>query len=383
MASVSRYETASGMRWEARYRTPERGSTRKRGFRTKRDAEAFLVSVEHSKSVGSYVPPAAGRITVAEVGKTWDAGLGGSAKTQESARSSYRVHVAPRWGGVAVSAVKAPAVRTWVADLAAGGLGAASIERALGVLRQILTVAVESGNLAANPALSIKPPRRTHKARGYLTHRQLDTLATAAGSSRPLVLFLGYSGLRFGEAAALRVQDVDTTRRRVRVERAVVETGGGMVFGAPKTHQRRSVPYPAFLDAELGPLLKGKGLDDLVFHGEGGSVIRLNNWRRRVFEPAVAACVAASVSFPRVTPHDLRHTCASLSIQAGANVKAIQTALGHSSAAMTLDTYADLFPDDLEAVAAALDARRAADLGTASVVCVQSVSTDSGKAVPA
>ena len=63
-----------------------------------------------------------------------------------------------------------------------------------------------------------------------------------------------------------------------------------------------------------------------------------------------------------VTPHDLRHTAASLAISAGANVKAVQTMLGHASAVLTLDTYADLFPDDLEHVSTALDEARAASL---------------------
>ena len=59
---------------------------------------------------------------------------------------------------------------------------------------------------------------------------------------------------------------------------------------------------------------------------------------------------------PDITPHDLRHTAASLAISAGANVKAVQTMLGHKSAAMTLDTYSgDLFLDDLDAVAARPD----------------------------
>lgn len=60
-------------------------------------------------------------------------------------------------------------------------------------------------------------------------------------------------------------------------------------------------------------------------------------------------------TFPTISPHDLRHTAASLAISAGANVKAVQTMLGHKSAAMTLDTYADLFPDDLDNVASALN----------------------------
>ena len=63
----------------------------------------------------------------------------------------------------------------------------------------------------------------------------------------------------------------------------------------------------------------------------------------------------ADPTFPRVTVHDLRHTAASLAVSAGANVKAVQRMLGHASAAMTLDVYADLFDDDLDAVATALN----------------------------
>jgi hypothetical protein len=72
--------------------------------------------------------------------------------------------------------------------------------------------------------------------------------------------------------------------------------------------------------------------------------------------------LATASEFPRITPHDLRHTSASLAISGGANPKAVQTMLGHQSAALTLDTYADLFPDDLELVSAALDQARQAAL---------------------
>jgi integrase len=72
--------------------------------------------------------------------------------------------------------------------------------------------------------------------------------------------------------------------------------------------------------------------------------------------PAVAVCQKADESFPTITPHDLRHTAASLAISAGANVKAVRRMLGHAKASMTLDTYADLFDTDLDAVAVELDA---------------------------
>ena len=77
----------------------------------------------------------------------------------------------------------------------------------------------------------------------------------------------------------------------------------------------------------------------------------LSGW----FVFALKRCQAIDPSFPTITPHDLRHTAASLAISAGANVKAVQRMLGHASAAMTLDIYADLFEDDLDDVSDRLD----------------------------
>ncbi|MGO3148405.1 MAG: tyrosine-type recombinase/integrase, partial [Leucobacter sp.] len=62
-----------------------------------------------------------------------------------------------------------------------------------------------------------------------------------------------------------------------------------------------------------------------------------------------------AIGLKGLTPHELRHTAASLAVSAGANVKAVQRMLGHASAAVTLDVYADLFDDDLDGVATALD----------------------------
>lgn len=102
----------------------------------------------------------------------------------------------------------------------------------------------------------------------------------------------------------------------------------------------------------------GKSREDLVFNAPDGGVLRVSTFRPRTFAPAVRRLVATVPDFPRVTPHDLRHTAASLAISGGANPKAVQTMLGHQSAVLTMDTYADLFPDDLELVSAALDKAR-------------------------
>jgi integrase len=87
-----------------------------------------------------------------------------------------------------------------------------------------------------------------------------------------------------------------------------------------------------------------------VFTAPNGGTPRNTNFRSRVLLPA-----AALVGLAGVTPHDLRHTAASLAVAAGANVKAVQRMLGHASASMTFDVYAGLSGDDLDAVATRLD----------------------------
>jgi integrase len=136
---------------------------------------------------------------------------------------------------------------------------------------------------------------------------------------------------------------------------------GRALFGTPKSHQRRSVPLPRFLVTPMAARLVGRNRDELVFTSPGGAVLRNNNFRRRVFDRA-----AESVGLTGLTPHDLRHTAASLAVAEGANVKAVQRVLGHASAAMTLDVYADLFEDDLDDVADRLD-RAAAHAGADSM----------------
>ncbi|MFC3243205.1 tyrosine-type recombinase/integrase [Gordonia humi] len=245
----------------------------------------------------------------------------------------------------------------------------ATIENALGVLRMVCQVGVEDRRIPRNPCDGVKAPRREHQARAYLTHQQVHELAEAMPRDGLAVLFLAYTGLRYGEMAALQVQDVDMLRRRVNVRRSVTEVKGKLTWSTPKGHERRSVPFPKLLSTGLASLMEDKGREDLVFQAPNGGVLRIATFRTRVFNPTIerlrgidADHPEPTTDWPRPTLHDLRHTAASLAISAGANVKAVQTMLGHKSAALTLDTYADLFPDDLEAVANALDKAAAAAL---------------------
>ena len=154
---------------------------------------------------------------------------------------------------------------------------------------------------------------------------------------------------------ALRARNVDLDRGRVTVVESVTRVGKELVPGPPKSHAHRSVPLAPFLVDELRPLLEGMGEEDLVFAGADGSF--LTSWAfRSKFDTARP--------FPALTPHDLRHTAASLAIQAGANVKAVQRMLGHATATLTLDRYGHLFDDDLDRLADALAETRADALRT-------------------
>jgi integrase len=97
---------------------------------------------------------------------------------------------------------------------------------------------------------------------------------------------------------------------------------------------------------------EGTDLDAVLFVGQDGGVLRAGNFRTRFFNSAVLRAMATDPAFPKISIHDLRHSAASLSVSAGANVKAVQRMLGRASAAMTLDVYADLFDIALSRAAA-------------------------------
>ena len=356
MGSIEPYQTASGRRYRVRYRRPDNTQTDKRGFRTKRDAEGFLATVEVSKLRGEWIDPSRSRILLRDVAEAWYAGkVRVKPTTLSGYRNSLDKHVLPAWGRTRIADIEHSNVQAWVAELA-GRLSPSSTRQVYLVLSGVLAFAVRDGRLARNVASAIELPRLVTSTRTYLNHAQVHELAAEMGKWQTLVRLLAYTGLRWGEATALRPMDVDLSDRLVHVRRAVSDVRGTLVWGTPKTHEQRTVPFPSFLDDALADRVHNGARTGLLFQSMSAGPIRGGNFRRRVFAPAVARLTVASAgAFPLVTPHDLRHTAASLAISAGANVKILQRMLGHVSAAMTLDVYADLFPEDLTSVSVALD----------------------------
>ncbi len=357
-----------GIRYRAWYRNAA-GKEIAKHFTRKREAQFWLDSITTSVHTGTYIPPGLGAITVGMWARTWaDAQAFNKASTRSRTEGILSTHVLPRWTDVSLVDVTHSDVQTWIANLIERGLQPATVRKVQGVLSRCLSVAVKDGRLVRNPCLGVSLPRVTRQKRRYLTHEQVANLAASAGTPRDagraphveraaqeqyqlVVLVLAYCGLRWGELAALRVASIDFLRRRIEIAESVVEVDGRLVWGTPKTHERRSVPLPRFLADQLAVHVSGKQRDDLLFAGlRGGGVLR-----NRVFRRAALDRAAASIGMEGLVPQELRNTAASLAVSAGANVKAVQRMLGHASAAMTLDTYADLFDDDLDAVGDGLD----------------------------
>lgn len=336
--------------WRARYRDANHRE-RARHFERKRDAERWLASQEVSIARGEWIDPALTKITVGEWLPRWHAL---QVQLKPTTRVRYEIvirrQIRPRWERVPLARITHSEVSAWVQDLAAEGLSAASVRYAHRVLSRALAAAVRDGRLVRNVAEGVPLPRVVGRPKRFLTHDEVRRLADACGPYGTLIRVLAYGGLRWGEVAALRVKRVNLLRRRIEVIEALTEVHGEVVFGTTKTHQRRSVPIPRFLAEELAAQIMGKRPEDLVFTSPGGGVLRNTNFRPRIFDPA-----AERAGLVGLTPHELRHTAASLAVAAGANVKVVQQMLGHASAAMTLDVYAGLFGDDLDALADRLD----------------------------
>jgi hypothetical protein len=152
---------------------PDRTQTKKRGFRTKRDAELFLASVEVSKARGEFIDATAARATIAPLGAAW---LARQTHLKPSAyrpvESAWRNHVLPAWGDVAVADVRKTAVQQWISDLSQGDTtatpprklkGATLVIRAFGVLAAILDDAVSDRRTLSNPARGVSLPRKVKK----------------------------------------------------------------------------------------------------------------------------------------------------------------------------------------------------------------------------
>lgn len=274
-------------------------------------------------------------------------------KTHAGYTTTVKLHLEPL-RELPVSKLTPSVLRDWIDDMDGSPK---TVRNAASILHSIMGRAVRDRLVQANPCDGIELPKVSEGERRYLTAAQVESLAQV--SERPtLVNTLAYTGMRWGELAALQVADVDPKARRVYVRRSVTEVSGTLHWGEAKGRKVRRIPVSPFLADQLRFAIKNKGPDELVFTAARGGVLRYRN-ARRWWDAAVDQADVPD----GLTPHELRHTCASLAIRAGANIKVLQEMLGHESAALTLDRYGHLYDDDLDAIADALEGLRSRECG--------------------
>jgi integrase len=362
MASVVEKRLSDGSKaYLVRYRTSG-GEQRSKQFKRRRDADAYANVVEVDRQTGSLIDPRLGRVTVAEWwNRWWPTVTNLRPSTRARDELTFRMHALPVFGNTPIGKLDRTALRMWVAEMGAsdgGQLAPATIHRVVQLLNKCVNAAFEDRLIPHNPVAKLPLPRIERREMRFIDTDEIWRLADAIDRRyRGFVLLGAYGGLRLGEMLGLRWSRVDLLRRRVHVAETLVDIGGTISFGPPKTKAAvRTVALPAFVCDELS-LLARQPLDpdELVFRSPDGFPIRATLFRRRFWTPAVRA---AELEPFRI--HDLRHSAVSLWIAEGANPKHVAVMAGHTSVSVVLDRYGHLYPQGDEELIRRLERRAGA-----------------------
>ncbi len=277
------------------------------------------------------------------------------ATTYRSYEGAVRNHLAPLpIAGVQIAQLRPAAIQ---AVLAASKTPTRAYALAIGVLRQALDRAVELHLIERNPAAGLKPPRIEHREMRVLSRDQVQAFLAAARADRYYALYALalFTGLRQGELLGLRWSDVDVTHGRLTVARTLSQQS--LTAQPTKTRTSRRVVDlgPAAIEA-LREHKERYAIGERVFSDSTGSPVRASNLIRRSFHPALERAGIKREGEPSpIRFHDLRHTSATLMLQAGVHPKIVSERLGHASTTITMDVYSHVQPSMQRAAAKALE----------------------------
>lgn len=370
--------------WKVRFRIDR--VARSRTFTDQRGARTFarlidqLGPAEAVRVLDERLDAALGAVTVA----TWcTEHINALSGVQTDTLRRYRSYVANDLGALGhlpVTAVTHETIARWVNDLAATGASGKTIKNKHGFLSAALERAVRRGLIAANPCKGTRLPRTVTEAMVFLTHDEYARfLSYVTPYWQPLVATLFATGLRWGEATALQVGDVDLDHATATVVRAWKV---GRVLGPPKSKRsRRTIALAPETVELLRPLVQGRPADAFVFTNTQGRPVSPQTFHDNVWAPAVrlangepgqtpgakakrvarrldgAGRIIAPAAAPlgkRPRVHDARHTCASWLLGAGVPINYVQAHLGHESITTTVDRYGHVMPAARQAIAGAM-----------------------------
>lgn len=350
-----------GKRWRVRY-VDDAGRDATKLFDKRPDADRFDAAVRTDIDRGLYIDPVAGRETVESYSARWREAQLHRPSSAELVEGTFRRHILPVIGQMPMSQVRATHVQSLVKNF---DLGPNTVRSAYGILAAMFNAAVRDRVIAISPcAGGISLPPVEGGDHVIPTPEQVHALAAALPARYRALVYVGAGcGLRHGEALGLELRHVDFLRREIAVEQQLtVVTGRGPHLVAPKTRtSKRTVELPQVTATALAQHLEQFPVQDievdddtdrrkptrraaqLLFPNAEGRPTHRATWSK-LWSP-----VSTSVGLPTRTGfHSLRHYYATLLIHAGASVKTVQMALGHSTPTITLDTYVGLWPDQID-----------------------------------
>src|SRR5216683_3266756 len=285
------------------------------------------------------MPPKSG-MTLETFVKEWRTNVAVNLKssTARAAESHLRAHILPKLGSLTLTEINTKAVQAFVAHLATGGRSKKTVENVLLTLSSILRKAKAWDYACGSVSLAdITMPREgVKKEQRCFTDEEVGKILSAAPEPFGTILAVtAVLGLRIGEVLALRVSDVDLTRKIVRVRQSV-DAATRIVQAVKSAASSADVPMPSQLEARLRKHLQTQdGKSDLVFVNRHGRPLSANKLREKVLHPLLE-----KLGIPRGGFHSMRHGAASALLADGATPAVVQKQLRHSDPRITLGVYA-------------------------------------------
>lgn len=344
--------------WAATVRTPAGRLTE--SFKQKSQANDWADEQKSQIRHGDWIDPRQAKILITA---WWDRCKDGRHLEKASRKrdeSHWRCHVEPRWGRTQLGSVLKTDVSAWVVSMQRAGVGAATIEGAVGVLRALFDQAIDAKILRVNPAHKVKKPERDAHVDRVLDAREerrllasLDAMFPGRPDARLFVELILDTGMRWEEAAVVPPTLVDTKQQRIHIAWVMERDGTARPY-AKSAAGNRTVTYGDSIAAKIraaklaAPSVAGVFPRDvpgrLLFTSTTSEALRYSNWHRRVWTPALKglperpvvrghayrpAIPGAGVDDPQPTPHDLRHTFGTRLANDNVPIHDIMRLLGH------------------------------------------------------
>lgn len=352
-------------KWQATVRLPS-GRRITHTNKLKSVVKVWATEQEDKIAKGRRINPQAGRITVGQWYEKWWPARVVEEETRRGDGAQFRLRILPYWEEWPLGEIGRIDVQTWVRTMehkAPKGKGRHAIRRSYNLFATLLGDAVLEDLIQVSPCQKVDLPATPPKAPSWFTRDQVDEIVwrLPAGHAA-MVELMCYTGLRWGEAAAVAGGDrddetgnpVDWLRGRILVRGSLTQYGAWKEY--PKnSSSRREVPVPRHVLDLLAPLLEGRRATAWVFvagrRSPGGTerpTLSGANFRRAWYE-AIDGANEVGANVPRFDVHDCRHTAASWLVQRGVPLYNVKELLGHSSMTTT-ERYAHLAPGAHEAI---------------------------------